>query len=122
MTPIFFPQWGGLASFAGSGAVVVLALALFACWPVLVLKLLDRVGWGATDQVQVSNPANGCKSYYVDEELEQVVETPLDDKARAPPCPHAILAAAAPHDPGFQTGILPGSPGYALYRATCVDG
>ena len=33
---------------------------------------------------------------------------------------HAILAAAAPTNPGFQTVIFPGSPGYALYPSAQV--
>ena len=33
---------------------------------------------------------------------------------------HANLAAAAPHNPGFQTVICAGSPGYALYPSVQV--
>ena len=33
---------------------------------------------------------------------------------------HAILAAAAPRNPGFQTVIFPGSLGYALYPSAQV--
>ena len=33
---------------------------------------------------------------------------------------HANVAAVAPHNPGFQTIILPGSPGYALYPSAQV--
>ena len=33
---------------------------------------------------------------------------------------HANVAAAAPHNPGFLTAILPGSPGYALYPSAQV--
>ena len=33
---------------------------------------------------------------------------------------HVNLAAAATHNPGFQTVILPGSPGYALYPSARV--
>ena len=38
----------------------------------------------------------------------------------APHRSHAILAAAGPHNPGFLPGILPGSPGYALYPSAQV--
>ena len=33
---------------------------------------------------------------------------------------HAILAAAAPHNPGFQTFIILGSPRYAFYPSAQV--
>ena len=33
---------------------------------------------------------------------------------------HAFLAAAAPHNPGFQTVSLPSFPGYALYPSAQV--
>ena len=37
------------------------------------------------------------------------------------PSIHAYLAAVAPHNPGFQTVIFQGSPGYALYPPVQVS-